>query len=199
METLELIGAAIGVAYLLFQYKASVWMWVFSLAMSLMYICINFSHQLYANTVLQIVFSIMAVVGVLEWMGVRQQEPRPITSMPRRLVLPVVGATLAMATAAAGILHWLGESESLLFDSLTTAINLTGTWMLIRKYYQEWLCWLVVDPLMSLMYAQAGLWPSAVLYALFSVVVVFGFLRWRREARRQEPPTPTNPHNNSKS
>lgn len=188
MDAIELIAAAIGVAYLALQYKASVWMWVFSLAMSLMYTYINFSHQLYANTVLQVVFSVMAIVGLLEWMGIRQHKPRPITSMPRRLVVPALLATAALAALSAGILHWVGESENLLFDSVTTAINLTGTWMLIRKYYQEWLCWLVVDPLMSVMYGLSGLWASAALYALFSVVVVFGYLRWRREARQQSTP-----------
>ncbi|MBR1793186.1 MAG: nicotinamide mononucleotide transporter [Bacteroidales bacterium] len=182
MEAIELIGALLGIAYLVLQYKANAWMWVFSLLMSLLYTYINFTHHLYANAVLQVVFSAMAVVGLLEWVGLRQQKNRPITSLPRSMVPTLIGITLAMTLAAIGILQWVGESDNLLFDSLTTSINLTGTWMLIRKYYQEWICWLIVDPMMCVMYALSGLWTSAALYAIFSVVVIFGYLRWKREA-----------------
>ncbi|MBR1517409.1 MAG: nicotinamide mononucleotide transporter [Bacteroidales bacterium] len=187
-NTIEIIAATVGVIYLLLQYRASAWMWVFSLAMSLMYVYLNYVNGLYANCVLQVVFSVMAVVGLIAWLRppaghtYGKAAQRPITSMPRRLLLPVVLVTLLLTAAGMAVLHMVGESQMILFDGLTTAINLTGTWMLIRKYYQEWICWMIVDPLMCVMYALSGMWPSAVLYAFFSVVVVFGYLQWKKQA-----------------
>lgn len=182
-NTLEIIAAAIGIAYLVLQYKANVWMWVCSLVMSAMYVVINFNHGLYANFVLQIIFSVMAVVGLLAWLGiVRQHTPPPITSMPRRMIVPLVAATLLLTVAIVAILRLLGEGSMPYFDGLTMAINLTGTYMLIRKYYQEWICWMIVDPLMCVMYAMMGMWPSAVLYAIYSIVVVFGYINWKKQS-----------------
>ena len=183
MDILEIVAAVLGIAYVVLQYKANPWMWVFSFAMSTMYVFVNLQHGLYANFVLQIIFSVMAVVGLLHWIGlVRHRTPRPITSMPKSMILPLVATTIAMSAAIVAVLLRMGESQMPYFDGITMAINLTGTYMLIRKYYQEWICWMVVDPLMSVMYALMGMWPSAVLYAVYSVVVVFGYLNWKRQS-----------------
>lgn len=185
MDIIEVIGALLGIIYVALQYKANLWMWVSSLLMSLLYIYINYANGLYANFVLQIIFAAMAVVGLLHWMGFKKKATqRPITSMPRRTVVPIIAATLLLALATYAVLCHTGESSMPIFDSITVAINLSGTYMLIRKYYQEWICWMIVDPLMAVMYAMLGLWPSALLYAVFSIVVVFGYFNWRRLAQQ---------------
>lgn len=207
MDIIEVIGALLGIIYVALQYKANLWMWVSSLLMSLLYIYINYANGLYANFVLQIIFAAMAVVGLLHWMGFKKKATqrrlrlrawmhhnwrgrkkdapqRPITSMPRHAVVPIIAATLLLALATYAVLCHTGESSMPIFDSITVAINLSGTYMLIRKYYQEWICWMIVDPLMAVMYAMLGLWPSALLYAVFSIVVVFGYFNWRRLAQQ---------------
>ena len=98
---------------------------------------------------------------------------RTIASMPRGRWLPL-GAITALAF---GVILWVllrfTDSNVPYGDSFTTALSIAGLWMLAQKYVEQWLVWIVVDAV------------CAGLYALYTVIAVFGYFEWRRLMARQ--------------
>ena len=87
MHTIEVIGAVIGLAYIVSEYRADRWFWPLSILMSLFYIVIDFTSGIYANGTICCYNLVMSVYGLLVWRGLVQSKDRterPITSCPAR-------------------------------------------------------------------------------------------------------------------
>ena len=89
MNIFELIGATIGLAYIISEYRADKWFWPLSLLMSAFYIVIDFTSGIWANGAICCYNFLMSIYGLLVWRGVIQKRhvdkdgERPISSCPR--------------------------------------------------------------------------------------------------------------------
>ena len=63
-------------------------------------------------------------------------------------------------------------------DSFTTALSVVALYMLARKQAEQWLVWLVVDAVSCGLYLYKGLYPTAALYGLYTILAWVGYLRW---------------------
>lgn len=179
---LELIGAVIGLAYIILEYKASPWMWLCGVLMPLAYMWIYFRSGLYANAAFNAYSVVISAYGLRHWLrGGDDKGEAPIRSFPRRRWPLLAGVVLVLAAVLAWLLGFLEESQAPLLDGLTTSLSIVGMWMLARKYYQQWLCWLLVEPLTMVMCLAAGLWATAALYAVYTVVALLGYFKWKKD------------------
>ena len=64
-------------------------------------------------------------------------------------------------------------------DAFTTALSVVALWMLARKYVEQWLVWIAADAACAALYAYKGLWPTAVLYLLYTVIAIAGYRKWK--------------------
>jgi nicotinamide mononucleotide transporter len=64
---LEYIGVAIGFAYLILEYKASLWLWPVGILMSLFYIVIFYQSKFYADAGIYAYYLGANIYGLLEW------------------------------------------------------------------------------------------------------------------------------------
>ena len=70
-------------------------------------------------------------------------------------------------------------------DSFTTWGSILTTWMVAKKLLENWLYWLVIDSVSIYLYLERGLFLTAALFAVYLVIVVFGYRRWHRHYRLQ--------------
>lgn len=190
MSFVEAVGAVVGIIYLVLEYKANAWLWLFGLLMPLFYIYLFFKNTLYANAAINIYYVAASVYGLLCWRGLigsKGQGESPITSMPKGLWLPLAAIVLGLAGLLGWLLGYLGESQAALLDGFTSALSVVGMWMLAKGYYQQWLCWIVVEPVMVVMSIITGMYPTAVMYLVYCVIAVMGYLRWKRQYDSQSP------------
>ena len=195
MNILDILGAAIGLVYVFSEYRASRWFWPSSLLMAAFYAVINFRIGWYANTGICVYNFVMSVYGLLVWRGLlntghstqnaelqtpKTKEERPITSCPARYWPWLIAATAALTVAFRFVLALLGETTMPWLDGLVAALGIVGMWMLARKYWQQWLFWLVSEPLLVYIYLHTGYTASAAMYAVYEVFCIMGIIRWKR-------------------
>jgi nicotinamide mononucleotide transporter len=65
-------------------------------------------------------------------------------------------------------------------DSFTAWASVISTVLVIRKVLENWLYWLVIDSISLYLYIDRGLYLTALLFAGYLVICVFGYLRWRK-------------------
>ena len=183
---LDILTTILGLAYILLEYKASIWMWLVGFLMQALGIVLYYQKGLYADCGMEFYYLSMTVYGYWRWVhGGKTSKELPIRPFPRRLILP----WLALMTAIWGIIYWLlvtfTNSNVPLADSFTTALSLVGIWALAHKYLEQWLIWIAVDIVTCILYFYKDIPFKASLYALYVIIAVFGFFKWKQLMKEQ--------------
>ena len=112
------------------------------------------------------------------------QQELLITRMPMKYY-PPLGIVFAVTfVGIAWILIRFTNSNVPWLDSFTTALSIVGMWMLARKYVEQWWAWIVVDIVSAGLYVYKDLNFTAGLYALYTIIAIFGYFKWKRMMER---------------
>lgn len=188
---LQIAGLLIGIVYLYYEYHANPKVWIAGLIMPMISMFVYFRKGLYADFGMNIYYLLMAVYGYLAWTGLlgsrRKRTDKEKTSaavkirhLPAAGYIPVVAVTGAIWVVIALFLLEVTDSTVPWADAFTTAMSITGTWMLARKYIEQWWAWVLVDAVCVALYIYKGIYPYALLYAVYIVVAFFGYRKWCR-------------------
>ena len=183
---LDIVTTVLGLAYILLEYKASVWMWLVGFMMQALGIVLYYQKGLYADCGMEFYYLSMTVYGYWKWVrGSVSKESLPISHFPKRLVLP----WLLLIAAVWGIIYWLlitfTNSNVPLADSFTTALSIVGIWALAHKYLEQWFIWIAVDVVTCVLYFYKDIPFKASLYGLYVVIAVFGYFKWKKLMQKQ--------------
>lgn len=177
---LDITTTVLGLAYILLEYKASVWMWVVGFFMQLLGIVLYYQKGLYADCGMEFYYLAMTVYGFIAW-TLHQQKKKdlPIRHMPKKIALGSLLAGLTFWAVIYFLLVTFTNSTVPVADSFTTALSIIGIWALARKYLEQWFVWIVVDVVTSALYFYKDIPFKASLYALYVVIAVFGYFKWK--------------------
>lgn len=180
----EIVGALLGLLYLYYEYKANIKMWPTGILMSLFYVYVFFDAQFYAFAGINIYYIVAQVYGWYKWNKVQDNE-KPISHTPVRYYLPlsVVAAVLFLLIAL--ILLRLGDSPVAWGDSFITSLGIVAVWMLAHKYVEQWLPLIVANIASIFIFFYQGLYPTSILYVVYSIVSIFGYLNWLKLAKNK--------------
>ncbi|WP_446784834.1 nicotinamide riboside transporter PnuC [Macellibacteroides fermentans] len=181
MEYIEIAGAVIGLLYLYLEYRASVYLWPVGVIMPLFYIYIFFVSRFYADMGINIYYLFASIYGWIRWnKSASQEQSLAISHMPYRYWGVALLALSILFAGIAWILIRFTDSPVPFGDSFTTALSIVAMWMLANKYIEQWGLWIVVNVVSCALYAWKGLYPTALLYVVYSIVPVFGYFKWKQ-------------------
>jgi len=100
-----------------------------------------------------------------------------------------INGITAIGSAVTALLIWAllwyvldrwTDSAVPLWDGLIASLSVVATWMLTRKILEQWYVWIVADAIAVIVYLGVGLYPTAVLFAVYTVMAVLGLRAWSR-------------------
>lgn len=190
---LDLLGTLIGLVYVYQEYKANVWLWITGIIMPVVYMFVYWDAGLYADFGMQVYYALAAIYGLAVWKWGKKRnqttQEMPITHVKRSLLLPSLFLFLTAWGALYLILATLTNSTVPVLDSFGNALSFIGLWWLARKYLEQWWIWVVVDVELSALYVYKGIPFTAGLYALYVVIAIAGFFKWRKMMHQPQKPT----------
>lgn len=191
MNYLDLITAVLGLAYILLEYRASIWMWVVGFVMQALGIILYYQKGLYADCAMEFYYISMTVYGFWKWENHHTPHAAgkggetSITHIPLRLALLWTLIALTLWLAIYLLLVTLTDSSVPIADAFTTALSLVGIWALAHKYLEQWFVWIAVDIVTSGLYFYKDIPFKASLYTLYVIIAIFGYRKWKRMMREQ--------------
>ena len=189
MMWLEIAGVAVGLLYLWLEYRASAWLWAASILMPAIYIFVYADAGFYADMGINIYYLVASIYGAILWLSKRSDgTPRPIIHTPRRAIAPLTIVGAASMAAITYILIHHTDSTVPYGDAFTTAASIVALYMLAHEYVEQWLVWLVVDVVCCWLYVEKGLYPTAALYALYTLLAWAGYRKWLKIMSENENP-----------
>ncbi len=184
---LDIVTTVLGLAYILLEYRASIWMWAVGFAMQALGIVLYYQKGLYADCGMEFYYLSMTVYGYWKW----KTHPQPLSvegggikSLLPSLNRERLGVGLLIVATIWAAIYWLlvtfTNSNVPLADSFTTALSIVGIWALAHKYLEQWFIWIVVDVVTSVLYFYKDIPFKASLYALYVIIAIFGYIKWRK-------------------
>ena len=205
VKAIDMAGLVLGLIYLWLEFKASIWLWLVSIIMPIVHGYLYWVRGLYADFGMEVYYVLAAVYGYAMWRWAKrsrtnvetqnlaspqgdevhlaspQEKELPITRLPLRRVLPVALITVALW----GVIYWIlitwTDSSVPVCDSFTTALSMVALWALAQKYAEQWLLWLVVDAVCTVLYIYKQIPFTACLYAFYTVMAVLGYRTWLKK------------------
>lgn len=186
-QYIEILGTIVGLIYLWQEYRASIYLWITSIIMPAIYLYVYYQAGLYADFGINIYYLVIALYGWLAWRynfslrGKRADSNElSISHINRLTFLRLFLLFLAAWAVISYILIHFTNSTVPFTDAFTTALSIVGMYMIARKYIEQWWVWLVVDVVSSALYIYKELYFTAALYALYAIIAIFGYRKWKQ-------------------
>lgn len=112
--------------------------------------------------------------------------PLQITSWALPQHLWVIFGVLTLSCISGYLLQENTEAAWPYVDSFTTWSSVLTTYMVTRKILENWLYWIVIDFVAMMLYIERGLYPTAMLFFVYLILCVFGFVAWKRYYQEQK-------------
>lgn len=187
-SAVEWIGALAGLACVWLLARASIWNWPVSILNTTLYFVVFLQARLYADALLQVVFTLLGVYGWWSWrFGGAQGAELPIRRATRRQIALAAALALAGIALSALVLARATDSPVPVWDSSVLVLSLVATWGQARKILESWWVWIAVDVISVPLYLTRALYPTALLYTLFLLLCLSGLRRWNALLREQAP------------
>jgi nicotinamide mononucleotide transporter len=181
---IEILGAITGFIYLNFSIKQNIWLWPWGIITSLLYVYIFYREKDYAYMCLQLYYFVISIYGWYYWSDADKRQsglPKPVIRAGRK-ELTVFIVMIGILTAATGSgLDKFTDSPLPYWESFTVSGSIIATWMLARKYIEQWLFWIVIDIVSVGMFVYQGLYPTVILFTVYTLMAVIGYYQWNRE------------------
>lgn len=183
----ELLGAILGLLYILLSIRQNKWCWPIGLITSLLYIYVFLVTKFYADMLLQIYYVGASIFGWYNWTqgGKNGKHVLPVRWVKIREWPWIVAVTALLFMVMAYVLAHHTDSPIPYWDAFTTAGSFVATWMLAKKMIENWLFWIVVDAVSLGLYIYKGLYATLVLFVVYTLLAIIGYLQWRNELKNR--------------
>jgi len=183
LSNIEFFGAVVGLVYIVLEYRASWWLWIAGMIMSLIYIYIFARVHCYAWAATYLYYLGANVYGIMVWKRNENENSDFCTSnLPKNYYSKLTVIVLLLTIFIFLIVKRYTDTQIPVCESFSTALSVVGMWLLAKKYLQHWYCWMVVNAIYAIANLWLGLYFSAILFAVYFVVSVMGLTRWRKLA-----------------
>lgn len=177
---LEIAANAFNAAAILFAMLNSVQTWWLSIVGCALFCVLFYDTQLYADATLQLFFIGASIAGWFAWLKGANGHELPV----RHVRAASLGAMVLVALAVAGGYGWLllsfTDAYAPFWDSIVLTFSVVAQLLLVRRYYESWWLWLVVNTISVPLFYSRGLTVTAVLYTAFWINAIVALARWRK-------------------
>jgi len=187
---LEIFGVITGIIYVILEARQNKLLWPLGFITSAVYVWVFFDSKFYADMGLQVYYVLISVYGWFAWTrnpkSATKESERTKNSKLQVSNIPLKSAVilgivfLGTWTLLYHVLSNYTDSTVPFGDSFTTAIAIVATWMLTRKFIEQWYLWMIANVVSIALYAYKGLYPTVILYVVYAAMSIYGYLEWRK-------------------
>jgi nicotinamide mononucleotide transporter len=177
----EVLAVIFSILYLLFAIRQNILLWPLGIISAVLYMFVFFQAKFYADMALNGYYFLISIYGWIVWKsGAGKGKELPVIRLKGKLAL-ILGIITAGGFVIIGfILSRFTDSPIPWWDAFTTAVSFTATWMLARKILEHWILWIIVDAVSMGLYLYRGLYPTLILFAIYTTMAVIGYLQWKK-------------------
>lgn len=182
MGTLELLALIFGITGIILTIKESIWCWladIISVAIQ-GYVC--YKANLLGDSSLQIFYFISGIYGWVYWKK-NYSINFKVSNMGNKNWAYVILSVIILSLILYPILAYF-KSDRLIIESVLTAASLVCTYMMAKKWLENWFFWILIDLSYVYLYYVQGLHTMSILFIIYSSMAYYGYYTWKKQLKK---------------
>ncbi|GAA0812086.1 nicotinamide riboside transporter PnuC [Colwellia asteriadis] len=204
---LEWLAMLLSLAYVLLAARGSLWCWPAAFISTALYTYIFYEFLLLMDSALNAYYLVMAVYGFWVWRGNNTKNSKlavdneTLHAIKNHSKSEVEAEAESSFTVVSWQLNWHVKACAILalisagwgyimanytpadfpyLDTFTTVYAVFATYLIAQKVLENWIYWIVIDVISIYLYLQKALYPTALLFIIFTGVAFYGYAKWRK-------------------
>jgi len=186
IKLLEFCGLIFGLLCVWYLIRQNILTWPAGIIYVLISFVIFIQAKLYADFILHIFFLILNIYGWYYWRSPEKEEEQlPVTTSNHRMLIILAILSGASIYLCGKALSYYTDASLPYWDSATSVLSIAAMWLTAKKKIENWIIWLVVDVLATGIYFYKGIYFYCLLYLVYIVMAIAGYLAWRKSLNLQ--------------
>jgi len=178
----EAVAMLLGVAYIILAIKVSIWAWPSAFLSTLIYTIVFWEANLPLQSTLHLYYLLMAVYGFWLWNQPHNSANETII-ISKNLIFHTAFITIGVFISS--ILGWFNTENEFsklpYLDSFVMVFSVMNTFLMARKVIENWLYWIVINSGAIILYWQAELYITIVLFIIYLALAIVGYKEWQKK------------------
>ena len=147
---------------------------------TILYTYIFFQYQLYADAGLQVIFIVQSIWGIMYWKKDEAIGNKEVVyAFGWNNAMYLFFATILASVVLAFLLKQYTNASLPQVDAFLTCMSISGTWLLAKKFRENWLYWIFADTLYIALFWYKEMYITALLYFVFLGMAINGWRKWQ--------------------
>ena len=182
MDVTELSAVILGFAYLILISFSQRIAWIFGILSSAIYVYMAFIGAIYLQAGLQFVYVVLGIFGFINW-GKSAETKLKMWSLKKNLLVGIPTLLLALTI---GFIFSKTNQKLPYLDAFISAFAILATFLTTKSILENWLYWIVLNLLSMYLWYEQDLQLTVVLFAVNTLMAVFGFILWRKKWKSEQ-------------
>lgn len=176
---IEIIAVILTLWCVFLTIKINILCWPVGIASSIAYLYVCYVQRLYVGSLVEIIFIIQGIYGWYYWD--KHREPPTFNFSPLDFIVHLICAGIISIGLSTLLLNT--DNPQPFLDSFTTILALLAGWYLSIKNTWAWPAFLIGNIFFVLLFIKQGMWPSALLYTILTILALKGLSSWTRNTK----------------
>lgn len=178
---LEIIGVSTALVYVALAAKGNRWCFLFGLISSLIYVYLSYILKFYFDFGINLYYVAMSFYGWIAWSENQNNNSEIVVrTYPSKKLLLIMAIGVLITAGLATLANRFSDAALPHLDAFTTVFSILATYLVVKKYIQNWLIWIVVDAVACYMYFYKELYLTAVLFFIYTIIAIVGYFKWEK-------------------
>lgn len=181
---LGIIAGISGVISVVLCAKGKISFYFIGFVQTISYLFLAWQNRFYGEVIENIFYLVTMVIGIFLWKknyqnsddGSSQVEAKKFTVV--QWIFSIIGTIIA--TLAVGYGLTLIGSQQAYTDAATNVLAIFAQILMIKRYREQWIWWLVIDILCLKMWFVAGNWSMVAMYIAWTINCIYGWINWSK-------------------
>ena len=187
---LGIVAGVSGVISVVLCAKGKISFYFIGFIQTISYLILAWQNCFYGEVMENIFYLVTMIWGIFIWKknstvdnnGSSHVEALKFT--PNMWVLSVL-STVACTLAMGYFLTTIGSHQAYT-DAATNVLAIFAQILMVKRYKEQWIWWLVIDVLCIKMWFVAGNWSMVAMYVAWTINCIYGWYNWTKLNKERE-------------
>lgn len=133
------------------------------------------------DSFLQVFYILISIYGLYVWLrGGENDTERAVSDFGFKPNVLVIVSGVIISYVLYTWTQGLFDTEKAFIDLLTTVFSVIATFLLIYRYLDNWIYWVVIDAVYIYLYWGQGGYLFSIIMFIYTIMAIVGFSKWKQ-------------------
>jgi len=181
-DLLSFISGILGVFAVVLTSLRKISMYVFAFLQLFTYMILAYEQRLYGELVENLFYAVTLIAGIFIWL--KHYKNNKVETKSLGVVdwlFTIIGGVVASA-----LLYFIlrnSDDTQPLMDTLSTIPAFVAQMLMIMRYREQWIFWIIVDITTCILWINVHNWCMVAQYAFWTLNCIYGWILWSKKSK----------------